>query len=186
MSNRTPTSPIYLRFLFLLALTGTFVCSILPGDRLMGAIPLGGYPVHLITFILLCLLLDLCYCAKPVLLKVVFLSLFGAFTEAVQYFVSYRSWSYVDLGVDVMGILTYFAFTRWFGRNALRHVYAGHACFVSSRKTVSTKTFELTKTAKEIRKWRFLTRIPAVFSEMEQIRFCARLFILKMFSRKGN
>jgi VanZ family protein len=69
---------------------------------------------------LLCFFLDLSYGSKPVLLKIVFLSLFGALIEITQYFVPYRSWSFVDFAVDVTGILIYFSLTRWFGRRLLR------------------------------------------------------------------
>lgn len=113
------TSVIYIRSVFLLALTVAFGCALVPGSKLMGVIPLGGYLVHLITFIVLGFLIDLSYISHPVVTKIVFLSVLGALIEVAQYFVPCRSSSFVELTVDIVGILMYFLLVRWFLRRFL-------------------------------------------------------------------
>lgn len=102
------------KFLFLLALLGAFLCALLPGSSLMGVVPLGGYLVHLVTFVVLGFLVDISYGAAPVVVKVTFLGALGALIEVAQYFLPYRSSSLVDLTVDIGGILTYFLLVQRF------------------------------------------------------------------------
>jgi VanZ family protein len=102
----------YVRLLFHLCLLAILIFSLLPGEEILGVIPLGGALMHFGAFLFLGMLIDTSYPERKVIAKVLFLVLYGAFIEAVQYFVPFRFCSPVDLAIDSIGVCLYFAVLR--------------------------------------------------------------------------